>query len=315
MTCYKPEGLLIDTPYNRAMLRSTAALQEAFVTQRVLEGRAVVCDSEHNLIVDLGCCRGIIPRVECAVGIEEGTTRDIAIISRVNKPVCFIITELRRGADGALCPILSRRRVQEMCQHGRLDGLRCGDVVDCRVTHLEPFGCFVDIGCGISSLIPIDCISVSRISHPSDRFRVGQDIRAVVKSVDADGRISLTHKELLGTWEENAMRFTCGATVAGIVRSVEDYGIFVELTPNLAGLAEPKENVFPGQQASVYIKNLIPEKMKVKLIIVDAFDASGSCGTQIMPEYFFHGGHLDMWRYSPPGSRRVIETIFSEEEF
>ena len=111
------------------------------------------------------------------------------------------------------------------------------------------------------------------------------------------------------------MRFTCGATVAGIVRSVEDYGIFVELTPNLAGLAEPKENVFPGQQASVYIKNLIPEKMKVKLIIVDAFDASGSCGTQIMPEYFFHGGHLDMWRYSPPGSRRVIETIFSEEEF
>ncbi len=227
MTCYKPEGLLIDTPHNRAMLRSTAALQEAFVTQRVLEGRAVVCDNEHNLIVDLGCCRGIIPRVECAVGIEEGTTRDIAIISRVNKPVCFLITELRRGADGEFCPVLSRRRVQQMCQRGHLDGLRCGDVVDCRVTHLEPFGCFVDIGCGISSLIPIDCISVSRISHPSDRFRVGQDIRAVVKSVDADGRISLTHKERLGTWEENAVRYSCVATVAGIIRSGEDYGIFV----------------------------------------------------------------------------------------
>ena len=63
-----------------------------------------------------------------------------------------------------------------MCIRDRYIGsLRCGDIIDCRVTHLEPFGCFVDIGCGIASLIPIDCISISRISHPSDRFRVGQE--------------------------------------------------------------------------------------------------------------------------------------------
>lgn len=310
MTCYKPEGLLFDTPQNRAMLRSAAALQEAFISERVLEGRAVVCDSEHNLIVDLGCCRGIIPRTECAMGIEEGTTRDIAIISRVNKPVCFMITELRRGLDGALFPILSRRRVQQICQREFVASLHPGDVINCRVTHLEPFGCFVDIGCGIVSLIPIDCISISRISHPHDRFRVGQDIRAVVKTIEPDGRISLTHKELLGTWQENAARFSCGATVAGVVRSVEDYGIFVELTPNLAGLAEPKEHVSPGQQASVYIKNLIPEKMKVKLIIVDAFDTSYHMERIDSSDYFFHDNHMDTWCYSPSGALRVIETVF-----
>ena len=65
------------------------------------------------------------------------------------------------------------------------------------------------------------------------------DIKAVIKSVE-NGRISLSHKELLGTWEENAERFCAGETVSGIIRSVENYGAFVELTPNLAGLAETK---------------------------------------------------------------------------
>lgn len=54
--------------------------------------------------------------------------------------------------------------------------------------------------------------------------------------------------------------FSTGETVGGIVRSIEPYGIFIELAPNLAGLAEPRENVRVGQAASVYIKALIPEK-------------------------------------------------------
>ena len=90
MTDYKPEGILIDTPENRAAIRNLSSLTEAMQNERILEARAVICDSEHNLIVPLGNgIRGIIPRTEGALGIAEGTTRDIAIISRVNKPVCF----------------------------------------------------------------------------------------------------------------------------------------------------------------------------------------------------------------------------------
>ena len=47
--------------------------------------------------------------------------------------------------------------------------------------------------------------------------------------------------------------------------------MFVELTPNLAGLAEYVDGVQAGQRASVYIKSILPERMKIKLIIVDAF--------------------------------------------
>ena len=80
--------------------------------------------------------------------------------------------------------------------------------------------CLKFVDPAMADVIPIDCISVSRISHPSDRFTLGQTIQAVVTSV-SDFRIGLSHKELLGTWMENAAKFAVGETVSGIVRSME----------------------------------------------------------------------------------------------
>ena len=306
MNVYRPEGMLIDTPENKQNTRSISALELAMEQEKILEARALVCDSAHNLIVDLGCCKGIIPRGQTALGIEDGTMRDIAIISRVNKPVCFMVVGFEQKG-GEVVAVLSRSKVQERCRREYVNHLRPGDIVPVIATHLESFGCFVDVGCGISSLIPIDSISVSRISHPRDRFRGGQELFAAVRAVSAGGRITLTHKELLGTWEENAALFEPGETVAGIVRSVEKYGVFIELTPNLAGLAEAREGVYPGQHASVYIKSLLPEKMKVKLIIVDAFEASYYPGRI---NYHITGGHIARWRYSPGECDRIVETVF-----
>ncbi len=305
MNRYYPEGALINTPENKAAVSSLSALKEAMLNGKILEGRAVVCDSNHNLVVELPCGKGIIPRIEGAVGIEDGSTRDIALITKVNKPVCFKVSSI--SADGKI--ILSRRAVQQECIENYISRLCAGDIIPAKITHLEQFGAFVDIGCGIPSLIPIDAISVSRISHPSDRFAPGQLIRAAVKGVNGS-RIWLTHKELLGTWVENASMFLCGETVSGIVRSVEDYGIFVELAPNLAGLAEPKAGVTAGQHASVYIKALIPEKMKVKLIIVDVFDTD----RPLNPISYFIGEdvtHIDKWKYSTESADKIIETAFS----
>lgn len=309
MSRFLPEGWHIEHTENRKSMSSPAAVAEAAARCDILEARAVLCDSAHNLIVDLGCMRGIIPRDEGAVGIADGRVRDIALISRVNKPVSFIVTSIKTDSTGQLYALLSRRAAQERCQRDYISALRPGQVIDARVTHLENFGVFCDIGCGVIALMPIDSVSVSRISHPSDRFSAGDDIKAVVKGIDAEDRVTLSHKELLGTWEENASSFLQGETVSGIIRSVEDYGIFVELTPNLAGLAEPHTGVFEGQQASVYIKSLIPEKMKVKLIIIDAFDAD------YHPQpirYYYDGDFMDRFVYSPPGCSKRIETEFCE---
>lgn len=308
MNKFLPEGYRIQTEENKRAVSTPARLAEAMERGTILEGRVTICDSSHNLWVDLPGMQAVIPREEGAVGIREGTTRDIALISRVNKPVCFVVTELTCDTAGVPLAILSRRIAQERCQAQYLDACRPGDILPACVTHLEPFGCFVDIGCGIPSLIPIDSISVSRISHPSDRFTVGQQLRVIFKGREGK-KILLTHKELLGTWEENAAQFQPGETVAGIVRSVENYGIFVELTPNLAGLAELKPNVTVGQHASVYIKSILPERMKIKLILVDVFAPSVPEPAEL--HYFIQDSHMDRWQYASAASTKSMESLFT----
>ena len=303
---YRPEGCLYKTPVNQRLISSAEGLTEAMNCGTIIEARVSVCTSSHDLIIDLPCAKGVISREDGALGIPEGKTRDIALISRVNKIVCFKVRELNYGSDGSFTAKLSRREAQEECQRNYIEKLRAGDIIEAKVTHLEQFGSFVDIGCGIPSLIPIDTISVSRISHPSDRMRVGQMIYAAVKSNES-ARICLTHKELLGTWEENAADYEVGETVSGIVRSVESYGIFVELTPNLAGLAETRDGITAGMHVSVYIKAIIPEKMKVKLVIVDSCDSHDEV---LDFKYRVRESHINKWRYSPEQSDKVIESIF-----
>jgi small subunit ribosomal protein S1 len=91
------------------------------------------------------------------------------------------------------------------------------------------------------------------------------------------------------------------------VRSVEEYGIFIELTPNLAGLAEYDPTVKNGECASVYIKSINRQKMKIKLVTVDHF----SCDNEpAEPIYFFEGSHIDRFCYSPDECDKKMETVF-----
>lgn len=311
MKTFMPEGSLIGTQENQNTFTSRASLKDAFYSRKILEARAVMCDKQHNLHVDLGVMKGIIPREEGAIGIDDGTVRDIAVISRVNKPVMFRITDFVTDENGTVTALLSRKQVQEDCMREYISHLQPGDVIDAVVTHMESFGVFADIGAGISALMPIDSISVSRIPHPSVRFSAGDKIKAVVKFIDEGMRVTLSFKELLGTWEQNAAEFSAGETVPGIIRSVEKYGIFVELKPNLAGLAEYVPDVKAGQHASVYVKSLIPERMKIKLIIVDSFDAQYP---ENEVEYFTDDEHIDRWVYSPECCSKIIETVFTQTQ-
>jgi len=308
MNKYLPEGNYSALPENREYLSSQGGLERAMREGKILEATAIRCDENMNLTVDLRGARGIIPREEIAYQQDGSAVKDIAVITRVGKPVCFKILSLERDSDGKVTATLSRREAQLECANCFLSDLIPGDIIDARITHMEQFGAFVDIGCGIVSLLSVDCISVSRIAHPRDRFRLGMQIRAVIKTVDEEtGRIYVTHKELLGSWEQNAALFSIGQTVAGIVRSIEDYGVFVELAPNLAGLAEYRDGVEVGQCAAVYIKNIIPERMKLKLVIVDTRPNELE-----FSEPVYYGGnssHINSWEYSPP---HCVKRIFTE---
>ncbi len=306
---YHPEGIICNTPQNREYTSSLSGLERAMQQDRILEAPAIMCDGEMNLYVDLGDIRGVIPKGEVALCRNGEELKPIAIITRVGKPVCFKVCEITEK-DGIPTAILSRRAAQAECKREFLGDIICGDILEAKVTHMESFGAFVDIGCGIVSLLTVDCISVSRIPHPKDRFTTGEIIPVVVKSIDFDNdRIFVSHREFLGTWEENAAFFSAGETVSGIVRSIEDYGIFIVLAPNLAGLAECKSGVSVGDVASVYIKSIIPERMKVKLVLIDS---APGVYTQ-RRKYFIdkdNVSHIDRWQYSPSVCPRLIESEF-----
>ena len=84
----------------------------------------------------------------------------------------------------------------------------------------------------------------------------------------------------------------------------------MELAPNLAGLAECKAGVKVGDVASVYIKSILPQRMKIKLVLIDAMP--GVC-TSIKRKYYIDTDkvtHIDRWQYSPDCCDRVTETVF-----
>ena len=150
-----------------------------------------------------------------------------------------------------------------------------GQVLNGTVKSIKPYGAFIKLENGVTGLAYIEDLSVARIKSPEERVSIGQDLQVMVKSIDREqNRVMLTYKELLGTWEENAQKFKEGTFTKGIVRETEKNknGIFIELTPNLVGMAEYTENLNYGQEVDVYIKKIVPERKKIKLLIEDRKD-------------------------------------------
>ncbi len=291
MLPYIPEGPFVTTP-------APDVIHRAAGTEMIFQAMCIKCDEMHNLHIDLGLLKGVIPREEAAIGITEGRTKEFAILSRVGKPVSFQVLTLDHNGTA----ILSRRAAQQAAKDYFMDELRPGDVIPAVVQNTAPFGAFCDIGCGFPALMRIDRCCVSRLKSGTDLFATGQAIYAAVMAVDHPmQQIHLTGRELLGTWEENAAMFKPGQTVQGTVRSVMPYGIFVELTPNLSGLAEPMPGCAEGDSVIVYIRSILEERHKIKLNILEKLNIPTKPASL---SYFVTSGHLDMWEYYP-GSNAV----------
>lgn len=237
-------------------------------TNDILQGIVEECDENYNLHVKLdNGIKGIIPRGEIeAVNLDKnGFPKTNLCTGKVHKFVQFRI----KGKDGDNL-VFSRKDVQnEVLKFVKTD-LQIGQTIKGIVKNITPYGAFVDIGCGIVGLVHIEDLSVARIKTPFERVKIGQKVNIVVKSIDRDtGRINLSYKETLGSWEENANKFTVGMKTKGIIRETEKNknGIFVELAPNLVGMAEYKEGLNYGEQVDIFIKKIDYDKKKVKVVL------------------------------------------------
>lgn len=260
-----PEGW-IDTKENL----DKNLIYNAFNNGTVLQGIVSECDSNCNLHVNLGNnIKGIIPRNEFeAINTDEfGFCNPNICKNKVNNFVQFKIKEIYDDEN----VLLSRKKVQQEALNWVKNDLEVGNIVNGIVKNIRKFGVFVEIGGGVVGLLHIEDISVSRIKSPDERFYIGQKIKVMIKSIDKqNNKLVLTYKELLGNWEQNIEEYNEKTVVEGIVKEADKFknGIFIELKPNLVGLAEYKEGLEYGQKVNVYIKKIIKDRKKIKLLIV-----------------------------------------------
>lgn len=236
----------------------------------IVQGFVNACDENFNLHVNLGeNIFGIIPRneIDALSNDEFGMPKQSICKNKVNQFVQFKIKEIYD--DNYL--LLSRKDAENDVLDWIKTDLQPGMVVNGIVKNMRKYGVFVDIGGGVTGLLHIEDISISRIKTPEERFFNGQKIKVMIKYIDRDkNQVVLSHKELLGNWEENIKNYQEKMIVDGTVKETDQFknGIFIELKPNLVGLAEYKDGFKYGQKVKVYIKKIVKEKKKIKLLIV-----------------------------------------------
>lgn len=146
------------------------------------------------------------------------------------------------------------------------------------------------------SLLSIEHISISRINHSRDRFQEGQHIFVAIGSQDPVlGRINLTHKTAghlagdrprISPWGKPWWAWCAASRITGCS---------LELSPNLSGLAEYREDLRPGDRVSVYIKAIVPERQKVKLIVIRTLPQD----VPLPPlHYYKTSGSVQGWHYT-----------------
>lgn len=187
-----PEGW-IETKENYEM----DSIRKIYETGETIQGFVSNCDSNYNLHIKLGNnITGIIPRNEVDyLGADEyGFTKPSICKNKLNSYVQFKIKEIFDENR----VILSRKSANAEALNWMKENLEVGTVVKGIVKNIRNYGVFVEIGAGVTGLLHIEDISVSRIKSPEDRFKVGDRIEVAVKSIDkCTGKIVLSYKELL----------------------------------------------------------------------------------------------------------------------
>lgn len=261
---FKPEGW-----DNEISLLDIISIKKIKEDGEILQGIVKECDEDYNLHINFeNGLNGIIPREEVeAINLQEdGLPKTNLCTGKVHKFVQFKIKDIENNTA-----ILSRKEVQNEALKFVKNDLKEGQKLDGIVKNIKPYGAFIEIGGGVVGMAHIEDLSIARIKSPYERLKIGQKVEVVVKSINRDnGRVILSYKETLGTWEENAKNFVPGTKAEGIVRETEKNknGIFIELAPNLVGMAEYKEGLEYGQPVQVYIKRIDSERKKVKLLII-----------------------------------------------
>ena len=178
--------------------------------------------------------------------------------------------------------ILSRRVLIEKEKQASIDrlkeSLKVGAEILGRVSSLQKFGAFVDVG-GMEGLVPMSEISWTRVEKLEDMLALGQEVTVKIISLDWDNnRLTLSMKALQpDPWSLAAEKYPVDGRVNGTIVRLAPFGAFVSLEPGIDGLVHisnlgagrrinhPREVVEVGQRVEVYILSVDAENRKISL--------------------------------------------------
>ncbi|MFM8979438.1 MAG: 30S ribosomal protein S1 [Planctomycetia bacterium] len=170
--------------------------------------------------------------------------------------------------------VVSRRgllaREREEKRAGAARALLPGTATSGRVTKVEPFGCFVDLG-GVEGLVHVSQMAWTRVEKPEEVVKAGDQVKVQVLEVSPDGkRISLSMKALLpDPWVTWTAEHAPGSLVEGTVTRVASYGAFLEVAAGIEGLAHVSQ-LAPGGARSARDAVHVGQKVTVRVVSVDA---------------------------------------------
>jgi small subunit ribosomal protein S1 len=167
-----------------------------------------------------------------------------------------------------------------------------GTTIQGKIKNITDFGLFIGIDEGIDGLVHISDLSwTKRIKHPSELYKKGEEIQAIVLNIDQENeRFSLGVKQLTpDPWEEIPNRYPVGSTVVGTITNVTDFGLFVEIEEGIEGLVHVSEiskekiktpvGLFQeGQELTAKVVNIGKEERKIGLSLkrMDEEEEKGS---------------------------------------
>jgi 4-hydroxy-3-methylbut-2-enyl diphosphate reductase len=249
----------------------------AIVTERVKGG----------LVVDLGI-RGFVP----ASHVGTGKVRNLEKYVGMELPLKVIEVD-RDRRKVVLSHRLATEQERQAQREETLGTLAEGQVRAGVVRRITDYGAFVDIG-GVDGLLHISEMSWTRIKHPNDVLKVGDEIQVMVLKTNLEqGRISLGLRQILpDPWTEAQERYTPGNLINGQVTRLVPFGAFVQLEGGLEGIVpnnelsirrvnKPEDVVQVGDNVQVKILEIRPEERRMTLSIRQAQEETGDYGDYV----------------------------------
>ena len=247
-------------------------LQKDFEDGNAVEG-TVTSSVRGGLIVDVGT-RGFLP----ASLISNRYVSDLK--PYIGKTMKLKITEIDPNKNRL---ILSHKDLVEEEREEAFDKvasqLVVGDVIEGKVSRLTNFGAFIDVG-GVDGLVHISEISYKHVDKPSDALKAGQDVKVKVIGIDNDRhRISLSIKQTEPSpFEQATANLNEGDVFEGEVKSLTNFGAFVEVADGIQGLVhvseisnkhvdKPSDVLKVGQTVKVKVLNIDPSDRRISLSI------------------------------------------------